>query len=149
MEEAERDLATIKEVSRTKETLHKELTTKMRNELDTVEERWLKVINQNTMVAEDFRARSLVNWEKLVKIREYVGILEKDYRRIKTEHDELFEQTESLQLERNRDQMRIEELLGEMQRQELINQQKYQEQLEFEKKMKNMKDTIKKEIRPY
>ena len=83
MESSERELATIKEVARTKEQLHKELTTRMQNELDTVEERWLKVINRNTMVAEDFRARSLHNWEKLVKIREYVVVLEKDYKRMK------------------------------------------------------------------
>lgn len=33
------------------------------------------------MVAEDFRARSLLNWEKLVRIREYVSVLETDYRK--------------------------------------------------------------------
>ena len=94
MEETERDYSSIKEVSRTKETLHKELVSKMRTELDTVEERWLKVINQNTMVAEDFRARSLLNWEKLVKIREYVAALEKDYRKIKSSHNKLSDQNE-------------------------------------------------------
>jgi hypothetical protein len=34
----------------------------MRHELDTVEARWLKVINENTMVAEDFRTRAVANW---------------------------------------------------------------------------------------
>lgn len=38
----------------------------MRHELDTVEERFLKVINQNNMVGEDFRMRASINWEKLL-----------------------------------------------------------------------------------
>lgn len=41
----------------------------MRHELDTVEARWLKVINENTMVAEDFRTRAVANWQKLVHER--------------------------------------------------------------------------------
>ena len=36
----------------------------MRGELDTVEERFLRVINENNMVGEDFRQRALVNLEK-------------------------------------------------------------------------------------
>lgn len=36
----------------------------MRGELDTVEERFLRVINENNMVGEDFRQIALVNLEK-------------------------------------------------------------------------------------
>ena len=54
---------------RQKEISNKELVTKMRIDLDTVEERWKILINQNTMVAEDFRARADVNWRKLTALR--------------------------------------------------------------------------------
>ena len=62
----ERELITTKETMKQWEISKKELVGRMRNELDTVEARWLKVINENTMVAEDFRTRAVSNWLKLV-----------------------------------------------------------------------------------
>ena len=39
----------------------KELVSRLRFELDTVEERFMKVINENLMVGEDFRTRAEIN----------------------------------------------------------------------------------------
>jgi len=44
----------------------KELVARLRNELDTVEERFLKIINQNNMVGEDYRMRAAMNFERLI-----------------------------------------------------------------------------------
>jgi hypothetical protein len=51
------------------QTSKKEIIDTMRNELDTVEERFKKVINENNMVGEDYRMRASVNWEALIKER--------------------------------------------------------------------------------
>lgn len=61
-----RELITQKEILKQYEQSKKEIIKKMRYELDTVEERFLKVINQNNMVGEDYRMRAAVNWERLV-----------------------------------------------------------------------------------
>ncbi len=42
----------------------KEIVAKLKSELDTVEERFLRVINENTMVGEDFRQIAHVNLNK-------------------------------------------------------------------------------------
>lgn len=63
---ANRELITQKEILKQYEQSKKEIVKKMRHELDTVEERFLKVINENSMVGEDYRMRAAVNWERLV-----------------------------------------------------------------------------------
>ena len=40
------------------------MITKLRYELDTVEERFKKVINENSMVGEDYRMRAAINFER-------------------------------------------------------------------------------------
>lgn len=63
-EQLERELYTAKEILKQYEVSKKELISKMRFELDTVEERFLQVINENLMVGEDYRARAENNLHK-------------------------------------------------------------------------------------
>ena len=49
----------------------KEYINRLKNELDTVEERFHKLINQNSMVGEDYRSIAMHNWFRLqAKIKE-------------------------------------------------------------------------------
>ena len=52
----------------------KEYITKLKHELDTVEFRFLKVINENNMIGEDIRSRAKLNLEKMLKAEEVLGI---------------------------------------------------------------------------
>ena len=52
----DRDLTTSKEIMKQFEQSKKEYVAKLKNELDTVESRFLKVINENNMIGEDYRA---------------------------------------------------------------------------------------------
>lgn len=45
----------------------KEYVAKLKHELDTVEHRFHKVINENNMIGEDIRSRALFNLEKMLK----------------------------------------------------------------------------------
>jgi hypothetical protein len=54
----ERDLNTLKEVLKQIEISKKEYVAKLKHELDTVESRFLKVINENNMVGEDYRSKA-------------------------------------------------------------------------------------------
>lgn len=72
-----RELLTQKEILKQYEHSKKEIVQRLRNELDTVEVRFLKVINENNMVGEDYRMRASVNWERLVKERAYNSELKK------------------------------------------------------------------------
>jgi multidrug resistance efflux pump len=67
MDNLQRDLHTQKEIMRQFEIQKKELVGRLRRELDTVEERFLKIINQNNMVGEDYRMRAAVNFERLLE----------------------------------------------------------------------------------
>lgn len=70
-----RDLLTQKEILKQFELSKKEMIAKLRYELDTVEERFKKVINENSMVGEDYRMRAATNFERLVKERVRVNEL--------------------------------------------------------------------------
>lgn len=61
------------------EKMKNELVAKLKHELDTVEERFLKVINQNNMVGEDYRARCAQNYERFIRERLRVKELKEDY----------------------------------------------------------------------
>lgn len=52
----DRELSTQKEIMKQFEISKKEYIAKLKGELDTVESRWLKVINENNMVGEDYRS---------------------------------------------------------------------------------------------
>ena len=52
----DRDLKTSKEIMKQFEQSKKEYVAKLKNELDTVESRFLKTINENNMIGEDYRA---------------------------------------------------------------------------------------------
>ena len=52
----DRDLTTSKEIMKQFEQSKKEYVAKLKNELDTVESRFLKTINENNMIGEDYRA---------------------------------------------------------------------------------------------
>lgn len=61
-----RDLGTQKEIMKQYELSKKEIVGRLRKELDTVEDRFLKIINQNNMVGEDYRMRAALNFERMV-----------------------------------------------------------------------------------
>lgn len=52
----DRDLNTSKEIMKQFEQSKKEYVAKLKHELDTVESRFLKIINENNMIGEDYRA---------------------------------------------------------------------------------------------
>ena len=54
---------------------------KLKRELDTVEERFHKVINENNMVGEDIRSRAFMNLDRILELEE---LLEKE----KESHEE-------------------------------------------------------------
>lgn len=57
-ENTERELQTQKEVHKQFEASKKDYINKLRMNLDTVEDKYLKIINQNSMVEEDFRGQA-------------------------------------------------------------------------------------------
>jgi chromosome segregation ATPase len=50
-----RDLETAKDIAESKAINNKKLVDKLVNDLKTVDARWEKIMNENTMVCEDFR----------------------------------------------------------------------------------------------
>ena len=61
----------------------------LRYELDTVEERYLKVINENNMVGEDYRMRAHHNFEKLIKEKAYSRECELKINKLQTTLDDV------------------------------------------------------------
>jgi len=55
-------MITQKEILKQYEQSKKEYISKLRYELDTVEERYMHVINENNMVGEDYRMRAHLNF---------------------------------------------------------------------------------------
>jgi len=51
------------------ETSKKEYISKLKAELDTVEARFLKVINENNMVGEDFRSAAFINYHRYIAFK--------------------------------------------------------------------------------
>ena len=62
-EDLDRDLTAQREVMAQKEVSKGDLVSKLQFELDTVEARFKRVINENLMVGEDYRMRALLNYE--------------------------------------------------------------------------------------
>ena len=55
-ENVERELNTQKEIMKQFEMSKKDYINKLKRELDTIEDRFLKVINENQMCEEDYRS---------------------------------------------------------------------------------------------
>jgi hypothetical protein len=62
-------LNTQKEILKQFEQSKKEYIMRLKRELETVEERFVKIINQNTMISEDYRSQAYLNFNKLVNVR--------------------------------------------------------------------------------
>jgi chromosome segregation ATPase len=59
-------LNTQKEILKQFEISKKEYINRLKRELETVEERFVKIINQNTMVGEDYRSQAYMNFNRLI-----------------------------------------------------------------------------------
>lgn len=55
-ENTDRELSTQKEIMKQFESSKKDYINRLKRELDTVEDKFMKIINQNSMTEEDFRA---------------------------------------------------------------------------------------------
>lgn len=84
-----RDLATQQEVMKQFEANKKEYINKLKHELDTVEFRFLKVINENNMIGEDIRSRAIHNLEKMLKAEEVLLEKVQELDEVKDELDKL------------------------------------------------------------
>lgn len=60
-ENLDRELNTQKEILRQMEMTKKEYISKLKKELDTIEQRYQHLLNENSMIGEDFRSRALNN----------------------------------------------------------------------------------------
>ena len=65
----DREVNTQKEIMKQFEQSKKEYVAKLKNELDTVESRFLKVINENNMVGEDYRSQAYINFHKYLALK--------------------------------------------------------------------------------
>ena len=65
----DRELNTQKEIMSQFEKAKKEYVDKLKHELDTVEARFHKVINENNMVGEDYRSQAYINFHKYVNTK--------------------------------------------------------------------------------
>lgn len=121
----------------------------MRVDLDTVEERWKILINQNTMVAEDFRARADVNWKKLTALRIKNDDIDDQLVATKQALAEVFKVVDSLKHELDQEQMINEDKVIQLQRRERKIKQQLLERQASTNKLNNMKRTISEAIRPH
>ena len=65
----DREVNTQKEIMRQFEQAKKEYVDKLKHELETVEARFHKVINENNMVGEDYRSQAYINFQKYVSLK--------------------------------------------------------------------------------
>lgn len=65
-ENIERELNTQKEILKQFEMSKKEYISRLKRELETVEERFVKLINQNIMTGEDYRSQAVMNFNRLI-----------------------------------------------------------------------------------
>ena len=71
-EQLSRELKTQHEIMKKFDATKREHINKLKRDLDTVEERFHKVINENNMVGEDIRSRAFMNLEKAKQLNNRV-----------------------------------------------------------------------------
>lgn len=108
----ERDLNTSKEVMKQFEASKKEYVGRLKKELDTVEERFLKVINENNMVGEDYRSQAWVNFDRQTRYKFELGVANQEIQRLNAIIDGKDHATEDLRREIERLSMTIEDALA-------------------------------------
>ena len=64
-ENLERELNTKNEVMKQFEKQKREYINKLKDELDTVEERFQQTINENAMIGEDFRSTAMLHFNNI------------------------------------------------------------------------------------
>ena len=132
VESLTRDLGTQQEIMKQFEISKREYVAKLRLELDTVEERFHKVINENNMIGEDIRAQALRNlqlWQKEIENVEK----EKQYHAQTTENFEAHKRTtEAILVEYGAAMMEIEDYRSRM----------YYKCIEFDRLDKESTDVI-------
>ena len=57
------------------ETTKKEYIDKLKRELDSIEEKYLQIINENCMVGEDFRSTAMLNLSHNIQLKDQVASL--------------------------------------------------------------------------
>jgi chromosome segregation ATPase len=105
-ENLERELNTQKEIMKQFEITKKEYIQKLKDELENVEERFKKVINQNLMTGEDFRSQAVQNFHKFVNMKlqykektEMLEQSEKELEKAQKDLDELDKYIQDNQME--------------------------------------------------
>ena len=68
-ENIDRELKTQKQILEQFEASKKEYIGRLKRELETVEERFVKIINQNTMIGEDHRSQAYMNFNRLISTK--------------------------------------------------------------------------------
>ena len=65
----ERELDTQKEIMKNLERTKNERIEKLKRDLDNVEEKYVKIIHQNTMIGEDFRSKAVQTFHQLIQVK--------------------------------------------------------------------------------
>lgn len=120
----------------------------MRHELDTVEARWLKVINENTMVAEDFRTRAVANWQKLVHERSRLVRSQRALHKVEAELADARLAMLALKAEMERYIMSYEDGLVQIQARDLKLKKEKKKMAEAQSKMKDVDKAIANALKP-
>ena len=107
----ERDVNTQKEVLKQFEASKKEYVDRLKKELDTVEERFLKVINENNMVGEDYRSLAWVNFDKQKRFKFELDVALEEIARLNKLISGKDDDTADLRREREQLMMTIEDTL--------------------------------------
>ena len=71
------------------ESTKKEYIDKLKRELDTIEERYQQIINENAMVGEDFRSQAAINLNKNIQLKQHIDGLDKKIVQMNLKIDDL------------------------------------------------------------
>lgn len=92
----------------------KEYVAKLKGELDTVELRWLKVINENNMVGEDYRSQAYITFHKYLALKiqtqQSVEIIES----LQAEIDDLKEKIKDFEITADVNEMEMQDMNGKV-----------------------------------
>jgi septum formation topological specificity factor MinE len=72
----DRELNTQKEIMRQMENTKKEYIDRLKKELDSIEGRYLQLVNDNIMVGEDYRSQAAENVQVNLELRRVIAVHE-------------------------------------------------------------------------
>ena len=110
-ENLDRELNTQKEIMRQLESSKKEYIDKLKRELDSIEEKWQAINNENCMVGEDYRSQAFELTDRIVYMNQVVQQRESALLSAQETVDYQKNRIENLDFSNENNQMKIEDLL--------------------------------------